>query len=399
MVVTSWTFLRGAAAVMAADLASQPSTGLEVQLCGDAHLANFGLFASPDRRLLFDVNDFDETERGPFEWDLKRLAASAFVAARAAGHRDADAGAAAQASIAGYRTVIRRLAEADTMDAWYFRVEFDDVVRRLRQASLRSAANQARRSAWQRTSLRAFDKLTAMVDGRRRFVADPPLVVPLPESSAEQTIERLRALFGAYRATLPGASARLLARYRGTDVAQKVVGVGSVGTRAFVVLLQGGDGEPLLLQVKEASASVVAAHLGDPGHTNQGARVVEGQRLIQGASDVLLGWTSALDERDRPTDFYVRQLHDRKGAVEIESLNARGLGIYAGLCGAVLARAHARSGDAAAIAGYIGSSDRVDRALARFARAYADQTNADHQALRRAIDEGVVDAEPVYGRP
>lgn len=394
---TPWTFLRGSAAVMAADLATQPSTGLEVQLCGDAHLANFGLFASPDRRLLFDLNDFDEAARGPFEWDLKRLAASVAVAGRAAGHGRHNVDTAARSAIAGYRSVITGLAEADSMDAWYFRVEFDAVLPHLRAASVIEAAKRARRSAMSRTSLRAFEKLTAMVNGRRRFVPDPPLVVPLPEDTSTLTIERLRKLFDDYRATLPAPSARLLARFAGTDVAQKVVGVGSVGLRAFIVLLQGGDGEPLLLQVKQAGPSVLEAHLGGSSFANSGQRVVEGQRLIQGASDVLLGWTSALDELDRPTDFYVRQLHDRKGSIEIEQLSPKGLGTYAGLCGAVLARAHARSGDAAAIAGYVGTSDRLDRALARFAERYADQTEADHRCLLRAIDDGIVEARPDLG--
>lgn len=397
MVASPWSFLRGSAAVMAQDLASMPRVGPTVQLCGDAHLANFGMFAAPDRRLLFDLNDFDETAVGPFEWDVKRLAASAVVAARQAGMGRGDARACALGAVRGYRTTVAGLAEADTMAAWYFRVEVDRLVDRL-SASARTAAQRARKSAVKRTSLRAFDRLTAVVDGERRIVPDPPLVVPVPRDVSEETVERLRSLLTTYRASLPIESRRLLGRFRGVDVAQKVVGVGSVGMRSFIMLLLGGDGEPLFLQIKESGPSVLAPYVGADGHAHDGhahdehgRRVVEGQRLIQGAGDVLLGWTAGLDETGRAASFYVRQLHDRKGSVAVEELDPSGLATYAALCGAVLARAHARSGDAALIAGYLGRGDGFDHAVATFAERYGDVVVRDHAALVDAVSAGRVE--------
>jgi uncharacterized protein (DUF2252 family) len=381
--------------VMAADLAAGPSTDLRVQLCGDAHLSNFGLFASPDRRTLFDMNDFDETHPGPFEWDLKRLCASAAVCARVSGHSRGAQRRAALGAASGYRETIRRLASVDTLDAWYFRVEFDQIIPALRTASVRRAARDALVSAERRTSMQAFRKLTTVVDGRRRIVADPPLVVPVPDDASADEIERLRAILAGYRESLDPTSARLFSRFRTADVARKVVGVGSVGTRALIVLFQGGDGEPLFLQVKEAGPSVLAPFVpGVEPPANQGRRVVDGQRLIQGSSDVLLGWTSVTGGDGRVVDFYVRQLRDRKGSVEPALLDAAGLAAYGRLCGAVLARAHARSGDAAAISGYLGGSDAFDDAVAAFALAYADQTVADHERLLAAIGSGAVEARP-----
>lgn len=391
MAITPWTFLRGAAALMAVDLASRPRTNLNAQLCGDAHLANFGIFSSPDRRLLFDVNDFDETYPGPFEWDLARLATSIVVASVANGATQKEAQRAVRQAVATYRRVISGLAEAGRMDMWYFRVEFEDVIAGLRTKSLQRAARSAKSEARRRTQLRSFDKLTEARDGRRRIVADPPLIVPIPDDVAEEEIELIRTLLIDYRTSLPAASRHLLEGFRTIDVARKVVGVGSVGTRALLVLLVDGNGEPLLLQIKEAGTSVLADVLGGDATAHAGRRVVEGQQLIQGSSDIFLGWTSVKRGR-RSVDFYVRQLRDGKASIAIEQLDPQGMGAYGSLCAAVLARAHARSGDASAIAGYLGDSDRADQALAEFALAYAKQNQSDYDAMLQAIADGRIEA-------
>jgi uncharacterized protein (DUF2252 family) len=391
MAQSPWTFLRGAAAVMAADLGPRAHTPLFVQLSGDAHLANFGLFSAPDRRLLFDLNDFDETHPGPFEWDLTRLAVSIVVASIENGARASEAAVAVRQAVAAYRRVMAGLADAPRMDVWYFRVEFEDVIAGLRNKSMRRAAKSARAQSKRRTQLRSFAKLTEERDGRRRIVADPPLIVPIPDDVADTETELIRSLLIEYRASLPATSRHVLDGFRTVDVARKVVGVGSVGTRALMVLMVDGDGHPLLLQVKEAGTSVLADHVGGTPAGPAGRRVVEGQQLIQGSSDIFLGYTT-VEREGRSVDFYVRQLRDGKASIAIEQLDARGIGTYGALCGAVLARAHARSGDASAIAGYLGASDRADRALAEFALAYAAQNRADHEALVQAIADGQIES-------
>ncbi|MGW2827499.1 DUF2252 domain-containing protein [Streptomyces sp. NPDC001286] len=380
-------FLRGAAAVMAADLASRPHTGLTVQLCGDAHLLNFGLYASPERTLLFDLNDFDETFPGPFEWDVKRLAASVAVAARENGHADDKARRAATAAAAAYRTTIGRLAGRGELEVWYERIDADSLRSLARSARRRRQVAASLTRARRRTSLHAVGKLTEVVDGRRRIVHDPPLL----ESAGVSDMAAVRKMFSDYRSTLSEERRLLLDRYRFVDAARKVVGVGSVGMRCFVVLLAGRDTDDLLfLQIKEARNSVLEEHLPHGPYVHPGHRVVAGQRLTQAASDIFLGWMSGPQGRA----FYWRQLRDMKGSADVAGMSPPELLAYARLCGTALARAHARSGDRIAIAAYLGDADTFDRAVADFALAYADQTAADHAALGAAIAAGVVRAAP-----
>ncbi|MEU2157987.1 DUF2252 domain-containing protein [Streptomyces sp. NPDC019396] len=385
MAVSPFTYLRGAPAVMAADLAPQPHSGLTVQLCGDAHLLNFGAYASPERTLLFDLNDFDETLPGPFEWDLKRLVASIAVAGLDNGHSEAKARQAALTGAQSYRTTMRRLAGLGELAVWYERIDASDLLSlagKVDRARVETQIAKARR----RTSLQALEKLTTLVEGRRRIVYDPPLldVLDLLDSSA------VRKILSDYRSTLPEDRRILLDRFRFVEAARKVVGVGSVGTRCFVALLTGrDDGDPLFLQIKEAQRSVLEPHLPRSGYKHQGQRVVAGQRLLQAASDIFLGWVSGPAGRH----FYWRQLRDMKGSADVPSMNPALLGEYAGLCGRVLARAHARTGERIAIAAYLGSSDRFDRAMADFAMAYAARTVADHAALEAAITAGTITAK------
>ncbi|MGW0747844.1 DUF2252 domain-containing protein [Streptomyces sp. NPDC002587] len=386
MSVSPFTFLRGAAAVMAADLGAAANTGLTVQLCGDAHLLNFGVYASPERALLFDVNDFDETLPGPFEWDVKRLAASVAVAARDRGHGDERAWRAALSAAEAYRSAMRKLAEHGELAVWYQRIDPYAVLPLVRgKRRGRAEANLAR--ARGRTSLQALDKLTEIHDGRRRIIHDPPLLAPVGKRAARA----VDAIFSQYRGTLPEERRLLLDRYRFVDAARKVVGVGSVGTRCFIVLLTGRDEQdPLFLQLKEAVPSVLEAHLPAGGHAHHGQRVVTGQRLMQAASDIFLGWTTGPEGRH----FYCRQLRDMKGSALVETMSPSVLRKYAALCGTALARAHARSGDRIAIAGYLGKADTFDRSVADFALLYADQTVSDHTALTAAIAAGDVIATP-----
>lgn len=380
-------FLRGAAAVMAADLAGQPHTGLTVQLCGDAHLLNFGLYASPERALLFDLNDFDETHPGPFEWDVKRLAASVAVAARENGHTKAGERAAARAAAAGYRTGIRRLAGLGELAVWYEQVDAESLLPLVRSARRRRRLESSLTRARRRTSLQALGSLTEMVGGRRRIVHDPPLLEP----AGAPDMASLRKIFCDYRSTLAEERRHLLDRYRFVDAARKVVGVGSVGTRCFIVLLAGRDADdPLFLQIKEARSSVLEEHLPSGPYVHPGHRVVAGQRLLQSATDIFLGWMNGPQGRS----FYWRQLRDMKGSAEVAGLDPAGLLAYARLCGTTLARAHARSGDRIAIAAYLGTADTFDHAVADFAVAYADRTTADHATLGAAIMAGVVTATP-----
>ena len=401
MLVSPLTFFRGAAAVMAADLADGPRTGLQAQLCGDAHLSNFGIFAAPDRRLTFNVNDFDETVPGPFEWDLKRLVASFAVAGRERGFgRKARAGISA-AVARSYREAMRNFASMRTLDLWYARVEVDELARSFsEQASSKDAKRLERDLAKARTkdSLKAFAKLTHVVDGEPRIVSDPPLIVPvdeLPDAGRQEIArEAIERLIRDYRRTLSGDRRRLVERFRYVDAAHKVVGVGSVGTRAWIVLMLGRDvDDPLFLQAKEAGASVLEPYVGKSTYSNHGQRVVEGQRLIQSGSDILLGWIREKNADGVAHDFYIRQLWDAKGSASVGTMTQANLADYGRLCGWTLAKAHARSGDPIAIAAYLGKSDVFDRALAGFAEAYADQNEHDHALLNEAVKEGRVTAE------
>jgi uncharacterized protein (DUF2252 family) len=400
MSVSPFAFFRGAAYVMASDLAKSPKTGFRVQLCGDAHLSNFGLFASPDRDLVFDLNDFDETLPGPWEWDVKRLAASIAVAAR-----DRDIGLKrrrkiVQDAIGRYRNAMRHFAGLHTLDIWYARVDESEVSDELRQLKPRQARDLATQAAKARRkdSSRAFAKLAHHVNGSARIVADPPLIVPiedlLPDVQAKQLKKALHTLVEAYRASLSGDLRHLVERYRYADAARKVVGVGSVGTRAWVVLLLGRDSDdPLFLQAKEAGRSVLEPFAGKSEFDNQGQRVVEGQRLIQAASDIFLGWLRTTDIDGESRDFYLRQLWDWKGSADITTMRPSDMAAYASLCAWTLARAHARSGDAIGIASYLGSAEVFDRAIAAFAEDYADQNERDHRALLEAIDVGRLEAK------
>jgi uncharacterized protein (DUF2252 family) len=404
MLVSPFTFYRGAAYLMAADLAGAPRTGLTTQLCGDAHLSNFGVFAAPDRRLVFALNDFDETLPGPFEWDVKRLVASFAVAGRDRGF-DEKLRMKINSSVGrSYREAIREFSQMRNIDIWYARVDVEEVAREMaRRATAEQRRRMEKNLAKSRTkdSLKAFSKLTETRDGEIRIVDDPPLLVRLDELAAERAevaAEMMRQLIRQYRRTLSGERRKLLERYRYVDAARKVVGVGSVGTRAWVVLMMGRDSEdPLFLQAKEAQTSVLEPFLGKSEFANHGQRVVEGQRLMQAASDILLGWLRAdaslsLDGAER--DFYVRQLWDAKGSAQIESMEPEALAAYGQLCGWTLAKAHARSGDAIAIGSYLGSGDVFDRAIASFAEAYADQNERDYEALKQAVTAGRVNSRP-----
>lgn len=389
MSASPFAFLRGAAAVMAADLAAQPHTGLTVQLCGDAHLLNFGLYASPERSLSlhFDLNDFDETFPGPFEWDVKRLAASVAVAARENGHSEAKAHRAAGEAVTAYRTAMRRLARMGELEVWYASADADSLLPLVRSARHRRHVESSLTRARRRTSIQALGKLTEVVDGRRRIVHDPPLLEPAGASD----MASLRKIFSDYRSTLSEERRLLLDRYRFVDAARKVVGVGSVGVRCFIVLLEGRDvDDPLFLQIKEARESVLEEHLPHGPYDHAGRRVVVGQRLLQAASDIFLGWMSGPQGRA----FYWRRLRDMKSAADVAGMSPADLRVYARLCGTTLARAHARSGDRIAIAAYLGTADTFDQSVADFALTYADRTTSDHAALSAAIAAGVVTAAP-----
>jgi len=401
MLVSPFTFYRGAAYLMASDLSVGPRTGLHAQLCGDAHLSNFGAFASPDRRLVFGVNDFDETHPGPFEWDLKRLAASFAVAGRDRGFDTKIRTRINAAVSAGYRAAMHDYAAMRNLDLWYARIDVEQLVTQFRaQASAVQKKRMQKNLAKTRTkdSLAAFGKLTELVDGEHRIVSDPPLIVPVgelaPTGRQEDVEEAFRELIRKYRRTLQGDRRRLIERFRFADAARKVVGVGSVGTRAWIVLMIGrNNDDPMFLQAKEAEASVLEPFVGKSEFANHGQRVVEGQRLMQAASDIMLGWlhTTGLDGVER--DFYIRQLWDWKGSAIVDAMEPDAMGAYAQLCGATLAKAHARSGDAIAIASYLGKSDVYDKALAEFAETYADQNERDYDALKKAAASGRVKAE------
>jgi uncharacterized protein (DUF2252 family) len=398
MLVSPFTFYRGAAAIMASDLAGVPRTGLHAQLCGDMHLSNFGGYAAPDRRLVFDINDFDETLPGPFEWDLKRLVTSFEVAGRSRDYTERQRRTVDVEATRAYREAIAEFGAMRTFDVWYSRIDVDafntQIVRRLpAKATRRFERNLAK--ARTKDSMAALNKLTRVVDGEPRFISDPPLIVPADELvEGDQLLETARIVVRAYRRTLQDDRRRLLERFRFVDAARKVVGVGSVGTRAWVLLFVGRDNDdPLVLQMKEAEESVLEPHLGKSAFGNHGQRVVEGQRLMQAASDQMLGWIRAVGVDGVERDFYARQLWDSKGSALVDVMEPATMAAYATLCGRTLARAHARSGDAVAIASYLGTSDSFDRALAAFAASYADQNERDYEALKSAVESGRVTAE------
>ena len=398
MLASPFAFFRGGAAVMAADLAGTPTTGLAAQLCGDAHLSNFGVFAAPDRRLVFDCNDFDETCRGPFEWDLKRLAASVAIAGRQRGFGRKTRGAAVVEAAAGYRKAMRDFASMRNIDVWYARIDVEprlaELHRHLDERRLREVDRNLAK-ARSKDSLRALRKLTREVGGEVRIAGDPPLITPIEElSDAPDADAQLQAVLAAYRDTLSDDRQHLVSSYRYAHAARKVVGVGSVGTRAWIVLLLGKDSaDPLFLQAKEAGASVLEPYVGAGPYGDHGRRVVEGQRLMQAASDIVLGWVSVEGLDGERRCFYVRQLWDGKGSAEVERMSERELGVYASLCGEALARAHARSGDRAAIASYLGGGDVFDTAMARFAESYAEQNERDYERVSAAAAAGEIQVE------
>ena len=424
MMVSPFTFYRGAAKIMAADLKDTPVAGLDAQLCGDAHLSNFGLFASPERKLLFDLNDFDETLPGPFEWDVKRMAASFMIAARNNGFAKADARAVTKASVTAYREAMAVFAQMGTMDLWYAHLAEDELMASVhstvagikKQARAAKKGKQARKEtqeeklatlaekravktaakAHTRDSLQALSKLGELADGQYRIVSQPPIVVPARDIAAtyglspEEVMPAIHERFRAYRATLQDDRRRLLERFEIVDMARKVVGVGSVGTRAFIVLLQGRDArDPLFLQIKEATASVLEPYLRKSRYRQHGERVVQGQRMMQAASDIYLGWTKGLDVRRH---FYWRQLRDMKGSVLVETATPLGLTFYARTCGWTLARAHARSGDPVAIAEYLGDNDAFDKSITDFSQRYAGQNEQDYNQFVKAVRSGRLEA-------
>jgi uncharacterized protein (DUF2252 family) len=406
MLVSPFTFFRGGALVMASDLAPTPRSGVQVQLCGDAHLSNFGLFASPERQLMFDINDFDETLPGPWEWDVKRLAASLEIAGRDRGFAAANRREVVLAAAREYREHLRAAAGMRTLDAWYSHLNVDELTGRL-QAEVRNKriakkdakiATQDIAKARTRDSVRVFAKRAGQVDGELRIVADPPLIVPVEdldvsEPSRRQTEQAIARIIRSYRRTL-GREHHPIEEFRYVHMARKVVGIGSVGTRCWIVLLIGRDeSDPLFLQAKEASPSVLARFLAPSQYRHEGQRVVAGQHLMQAATDIFLGWQRVSDQDGRPRDFYVRQFQDWKGSVQVESLKVPGATLYGRLCATALARAHARWGDRVAIATYLGRGDQFDRAIADFAVRYADQNERDYEALAHAVRSGRIAAE------
>jgi uncharacterized protein (DUF2252 family) len=395
MIVSPFTFYRGSAAIMACDLARTPTTGLRVQCCGDAHLSNFGLFAAPDRRVVFDLNDFDETLPGPFEWDVKRLVASLVVAARDNGHRRREQRAAARAAAAAYRATMATAAMMRFLDVWYTRFDADkllvELARTVDKAALKSAQKTLAK-ARTRTSLQSLSKFAQRVEGGYRIKPQPPVIVRPPETLHDEFAQVIRQGLRDYARSLPPDRRVVLDHYHFEDFARKVVGVGSVGTEAMMILLMGDrDDDPLFLQIKQANPSVLAPYAGAGAYEHQGERVVQGQRLMQAASDALLGWVTGTGEHQH--EFYVRQLRDMKGSAAVETMTPARLAIYGEICGATLARAHARTGNAAEITGYLGDDDTIDRALERFAEAYADQNDADYAAFTQAANDGRIEVQ------
>ena len=401
MLVSPFAFYRGAALIMAADLAHTPDSGLGVQCCGDAHLSNFGIFASPERRLVFDINDFDETLPGPWEWDIKRLATSMLIAAQDNGYPTQEQDQVVTSTVAAYRSAMERFATMNTLEVWYARVDVEATLEQLRAGLRPRNIRHTRRTvarARTREGMCAFSKLTSIVDGRAQIVANPPLIVPIAQLADDRDqadlFAQLHALLRSYRSTLVYDRRVLVEQFRLADFARKVVGVGSVGTRAWIALMLGrDDSDPLFLQMKEAGPSVLEEFAAPSEFESHGQRVVAGQRVMQALSDMFLGWVHAeagLDNRER--DFYVRQLRDWQGSADVERMDHRGMAEYGCLCGWTLARAHARSGDRVAIAAYLGSGDSFDRALLEFARSYATQNEHDYKALAAAVQSGRITA-------
>ena len=403
MLVSPFTFYRGAALVMAADLASTPTSGLHAQVCGDAHLSNFGVFGSPERRLMFDVNDFDETLPGPWEWDVKRLSASLEIAGRNDGFTDAERRTVVLAGVRQYRTSMAEYAAMPDLQVWYSHLDIEAEFRKVQSQIKRKRGKAVEKDlakARARDNVQAFAKLTDEENGEPRIVSNPPLIVPIEElipegTSREQVREELVQVIRRYRGTLETDRRYLLEQFRFVHLARKVVGVGSVGTRAWIGLFLGRDNQdPLFLQMKEAQESVLERFVGKSAYPNHGQRVVAGQRLMQATSDIFLGWDrvgSGLD--GQPRDFYVRQLRDMKGSVEVESMVPGGMAVYARICASTLARAHARSGDRIAIASYLGKGDVFDAAIADFSETYADQNERDYERLQAAVKKGTIRAE------
>ncbi|MHB1431091.1 MAG: DUF2252 domain-containing protein [Streptosporangiaceae bacterium] len=396
MLVSPFTFYRGAALPMAADLATTPAAGLQVQLCGDAHLSNFGAFASPERNLVFDVNDFDETLPGPFEWDVKRLSASLAVAGRDNGFPAKARRAIVLAAAEAYRTAMRQFAQQPFLAVWYAHLDIEKAIAEFRSQMKSKRFNTVEgllSKAHSRDSTQALGKLTTVVDGRRQIISDPPMIVPAEEvfsdMQASAVYKQIRAVLAKYGRTLQSDRRHLLEQFSLVQVARKVVGVGSVGSRAWVLLMDAGDGaEPLFLQAKEAQPSVLAQYCGRSQYSNEGERVVAGQHLMQAESDIFLGWTRAPGPDQVDRDFYVRQLRDWKFSAPVEQMIPSGMKVYASLCGWTLARAHARSGDRIALASYLGRSGKFDRAIADFAETYADQNERDYAEFQAAAKDG-----------
>jgi uncharacterized protein (DUF2252 family) len=412
MAVSPFTFFRGAALIMASDLAMTPRSGLTVQACGDAHLSNFGVFASAERSLVFDVNDFDETLPGPWEWDVKRLAASLAIAGRDRGFSEKERADIVVDTASAYRTEMARLATMRDLDVWYAKLDVDTVMKEIGNllgpggrkgnkkttSKIKATADKELAKARTRDSMQALGKLTEVVDGQTRFVSNPPLIVPIAElrsnSEAANLTEGVHELVRSYGKSLQSDRQHLLNQFRFAGIARKVVGVGSVGTRAWVILMLGSDGvDPLLLQAKEAQESVLAQFVGKSTYANEGERVVAGQHLMQASSDIFLGWDHVVGLDGVERDFYIRQLRDWKGSAEVEKMIPEGMAGYGRLCGWTLARAHARSGDRIAIAAYLGSSKAFDHAIGSFAETYADQNEKDYQAMQAAIASGRIVAE------
>ncbi len=406
MLLSPFTFYRGAALVMASDLSMTPQSGLRVQACGDAHLANFGVYGSPERKLVFDINDFDETAPGPWEWDVKRLVTSLEIAGRANGHDAASLRRTTRGATEAYRLAMRGFAGMTNLQVWYARLDLQEQLEQFRQSQPARNLRQTEKAvskAFTRDSVQALSKLTEVIDGRRQIINQPPLIMRLHDLAASRTDltsadieDQMRSVIRGYRNTLPSDRRHLLDKYEYVDTALKVVGVGSVGTRAWILLLLGRDGnDPLFLQAKEAQASVLERYVGDAGFENAGERVVAGQRLMQSASDIFLGWErvhSPLDHTER--DFYVRQLRDWKGSADVDNIDPQRLFIYGRMCAWTLAKAHARSGDPIAIGSYLGSGSTFDKAIASFADTYANQNDEDYAALQQAAADGRIEVRP-----
>ena len=406
MLVSPFTFYRGAALIMASDLAATPVSGMTVQLCGDAHLSNFGLFGTPERQMIFDINDFDETLPGPWEWDVKRLAASFEIMGRDRGFSPADRRAIVMAGVAEYRDRMRQAAGMGALDAWYDHLEAGMLLKLVRQEVRVKRVTKAEAQAFERDvnkahtrdNTRVFTKRAAEVDGELRIVADPPLIIPIedlvtPGSEWEDPAPLIKKLLSTYRRTL-GAQHHPLEEYRYVHTAYKMVGVGSVGTRCYIMLMLGRDhNDPLFLQIKEAQASVLERFAGKSTYAHHGQRVVAGQRLMQAATDIFLGWIRIKGLDGVTRDYYVRQFHDWKGSADVDNMLVPGATVYARICAATLARAHARWGDRIAIASYLGKGDAFDRAIADFSAAYADQNDKDYEAFAAAVKSGRLTAQ------